>query len=406
MKKIHDADVVIIGGGAVGCSTAYHLAKKGKRVVLCEMNNIASGATGRCGGMVIHAYGRDFNIDKIGFRLMCTKANTELMKDYQKSFEINFEFRQIGSLDIAVNEKEYEHLKDLIKIQHSLGDYEIELLDKKQTLEIIPNINSKIVFGSRFRKSDGNLNPFLLARSLCAEAQKLDVEIMCQKKVKQIITINDKVHGVLLENNLVIECESVVNATNAWASILSPETEIIPVRGIAMLTERMPILPAQPFEIYCLGDFVYGCTQTVSGNYNLGGAGPPEGPDFNYYDENIYSYEVLRVMSFITEIFPSLKNISLIRSWAGALAFSPDGLPSIGPMPNIKGLFIAAGFPEGMSWAVVSGKLIAEFIIKGKTSLPIDRLNPGRFIKKPKIVWPQPYDMTFLHDFLTQGDKN
>ena len=92
-KVIKEADVVVIGGGAVGTAAAYHLASRGKKVVLCEMRNIASGATGRCGGMVVHCYGRFVNIEKTDYRLLFTRANTEIMKDYQKAFEIDFEFR-------------------------------------------------------------------------------------------------------------------------------------------------------------------------------------------------------------------------------------------------------------------------------------------------------------------------
>jgi sarcosine oxidase subunit beta len=107
-KVLKKTDAVVIGGGAVGTAAAYNLAKKGKRVVLCEKKNIASGATGRCGGMVVHCYGRFVNIDKSDYRLMFTRGNTEIMKEYQKSFEVDFEFQQVGCLDIAIDEKEYD----------------------------------------------------------------------------------------------------------------------------------------------------------------------------------------------------------------------------------------------------------------------------------------------------------
>jgi glycine/D-amino acid oxidase-like deaminating enzyme len=99
------ADVVVIGGGAVGTSVAYHLARRGKKVVLCEARNIGSGASGRCGGMVVHCYGREVNINKTDLRLMYTRANTEIMKEYARGFEIDFELRQVGCLDIVVDEE-------------------------------------------------------------------------------------------------------------------------------------------------------------------------------------------------------------------------------------------------------------------------------------------------------------
>lgn len=409
IKVINKADVVIIGGGAVGTSAAYHLAKRGKKVILCEMRNIASGATGRCGGMVVHCYGRDLNIEKTDYRLMFTRANTEIMKEYQKTFEIDFEFRQVGCLDIAINEEEFEHLKELIEIQRSLGDNEIQLLDKKETLTVMPNLNPKLIFGSRFRKSDGNLNPFLLARSQALEAQKLGAVIMTNTKVEKIIIENGQVQGVRIKDD-IIETGWVVNATNGWASQLTDDIGVIPVRELAMITERLPKLPPQPFEMLCFGEFAYGATQTASGNYNLGGPGPARPPDYDYYDETIYCDEVIRVTTYVGEIFPSLKNISIIRSWVGTMAFTPDGMPSIGPMPGIKGLFLAVGYPAGMAWAAVSGKLASEYICEGKTSLPIDKMDPGRFIGKEKISWPKRYDLTVCHDFLTKviykGGKN
>ncbi len=403
-KVLKKADVVVIGGGAVGTSAAYHLSLKGKKVILCEMGNIASGATGRCGGMVVHCYGRDLNIDKTDYRLMFTRANTEIMKQYQNTFEIDFEFRQVGCLDIAISEEEFEDLKRLVKIQSSLGDDEIELLDKKETLEAMHNLNPDLIFGSRLRGSDGNLNPFLLARAQAVEAQKLGAEILTHTRVDGIVVSNNEVQGVRI-NDTIIESEYAVNATNGWASLLTEGTEVIPVRELAMVTERLPELPPQPFEMLCLGDFAYGATQTASGNYNLGGPGPARPPDYDYFDERIYPDEILRVMSYITVIFPALSEVAVIRSWVGAMGFTPDGMPSVGPMPGIKGLFLTAGYPAGMSWAAVSGKLAAEYICDKETSLPIDRMDPGRFIGKPKIKWPQPYDLTVCHDFLTGGDN-
>ncbi len=401
MSSIIDkADVVVIGGGAVGTAAAYHLSAGGKKVILCEMKNIASGATGRCGGMVVHCYGRDLNIEKADYRLKFTRANTEIMKEYKSTFEIDFELRHVGLLDVAINEKESEELKRLTNIQKSLGDDEIRYLDKKETLDIMPNLNPNLVFGSRWRPSDGNLNPFLLARSQAWEAQKLGAKIMTNIEVKEVIIKNDVVAGVQLEDG-VIEAEWVVNAANGWASLLTEDIDIVPVRELAMVTERLPELPAMSFEMLCFGEFAYGATQTATGNYNLGGPGPPAPPKYDYYDENITAEEVIKVMSYIGEIFPTLKEVSVIRSWVGTMAFTPDGMPSIGPMPGIKGLFITAGYPDGMSWAAVSGKIASEYICKGKSSMPIENLDPGRFIGKEKVIWPQPYDLTVCHEHLT-----
>jgi sarcosine oxidase subunit beta len=395
------ADVVVIGGGAVGTSAAYHLARRGKKVVLCEARNIGSGASGRCGGMVVHCYGREVNINKTDLRLMYTRANTEIMKEYARGFEIDFELRQVGCLDIVVDEEEYAGVAELIRIQRSLGDEEIVLLDRKQTLEVMPNLNPQMIYGSRLRPSDGNLNPLKLCRAQALEAARLGARILTGTPVQEVLTAGGRVQGVRTEAG-VIEAPWVMNATNGWAEGLTPGLEVIPVRELAMVTERLPELPPQPFEMLCLGDFAYGATQTASGNYNLGGPGPARPPDYDYYDERIWADEVFRVMSYIARIFPELAEVSVIRSWVGTMGFTPDAMPSIGPMPGVEGLFVAAGFADGMAWAAVTGKLAAEHICDGRTSLPLDALDPGRFIGKPKTDWPQPYDLSICHEFLAK----
>jgi sarcosine oxidase subunit beta len=264
----------------------------------------------------------------------------------------------------------------------------------------MPNLNEDLIAGSRLRSSDGNLNPFKLTRAQGLEAVKLGAEIRTHARVDEILLSNGAVQGVRVQDS-IIEAPFVVNAANAWAGQLTQNLEIIPVRELAMVTERLPLLSPQPFEMLCLGDFAYGATQTVSGNYNLGGPGPPKPPDYDYYDERIYPDEVFRVMSYIGVVFPGLADVSVIRSWVGTFAFTPDGMPSIGPMPGLDGLVVIAGFTDGMAWAAISGKLAAEYICDGGTSLPIDALDPGRFVGRPKIQWPQPYDLTVCHDFLT-----
>jgi len=75
-------------------------------------------------------------------------------------------------------------------------------------------------------------------------------------------------------------------------------------------------------------------------------------------------------------------------------------------MPGVKGLFVTGGYPAGMSWAAVSGKLTAEYICTEKTSIPLDFVDPGRFIGKPEMRWPQPYDLTMLHEHMLKMEED
>ena len=137
VSNVMTADVVIIGGGVMGTATAFQMAKAGLDVILCEMRTLGSGASGRCGGMVVHCYGREANIDKTDQRLLFTRENTRMLKEFQQELDIDYEFRQIGCVDIATTEEEWQLMQDLIKTQRSLGDDENQLLDKQQLQELI-----------------------------------------------------------------------------------------------------------------------------------------------------------------------------------------------------------------------------------------------------------------------------
>ena len=395
------AEVVVVGGGAMGVSCAYHLAKRGVEVVLCEMRNLASGATGRCGGMVVQLYGRLLNIEKTKERLALTQENNRLLEEWQEELG-DIEFKKEGCLDIAVDEEEWDMFKRLTDIQRSLGDSEVELLDRRQTLEVMSSLPEYIV-GSRYRSSDGNLNPFKLTYLLAREAKRHGASIFPHTKIEEIIENDGKIVGVRTQRG-IIRTQWVVNATNAWASLLTAEVSIAPVREVAMVTEQVPALKCCPFEIRCGGEFAFGTTQTKTGGIILGGPAPPcDGKD--YYDEYVTLSETMKCGNYLRELMPSLGEINIIRSWVGTMAFSPDGIPDIGLAPEKEGLIIAAGFAAGMSQVGVVGRIVADLITEGNTSFSMQIYDPKRFAGK-KIEWPaQPWDLGTLHQFFEQKQR-
>ena len=400
MKIPDQCDVVVIGGGVMGCSSAYHLAKEGMDVVLYEMRNIASGASGRCGGMVVQLYGRELNIDKTVERLALTKENNRMLLDLQEELG-DFEFRIRGSLDVFMEEKEVEEGKRLYDVQRKLGDDEIEFLDAKQTRAVMPSLPDSVL-GSRYRASDGNLNPFKFCHVMAKAAKKLGVRVFTHTKVEEILENNGIVKGVRTPFGET-KAKWVINATNAWASKLTPEIAITPVRQLAMVTERVPDLKCCPFEIPAPGYYAWGTTQTKSGNIVVGGPGTMEKERFkemdDHFDEKVTLSETAECAKYLKVLMPKLKEINIIRVWAGAMGFTQDGIPNIGFVPGKEGLIIVAGFAAGMSQGAVVGRIISDLVTQGTTSFPIEIYDPKRFIGK-KVEWPsQPYDLGILHEF-------
>ncbi|MGB9677092.1 MAG: NAD(P)/FAD-dependent oxidoreductase [Candidatus Ratteibacteria bacterium] len=396
-KKV---EIIVIGAGLMGCSIAYYLSRGKKEVIVFEKDNIASGASGRNGGQVIQLEGRDKNPETIKARLEITKENNKILKNLEKELNFNLEYQKIGSLDIALTKEEWEDIKETVKAQKKAGDKEIEILNKRETLNLCPLLTDN-VFGARFRKSDGTINPFFLTYGFAFSAQKLGARIFTHTPVKKIIKENGKVKGVELENGEKIYSDVVINATNAWSIFLCPEIDILPLRQVAVVTEPVAKLPVYPMEAFIDGDAIFTTTQTKSGNLVAGGFRTQARERNLHYDETVEPIELLGSSAIFKRIFKGLENISIIRSWSGVMAVTGDCLPCIGKYPETENLYIAAGFLNGMAYGPIVGKVISELIVYGKTSLNIDIFKPERFYKK-KINWPEFYNYTILAEFFAR----
>jgi len=389
--------VLVIGGGLVGTCTAYYLTKMGREVILLEQRGIASGASGRNGGMIMKIDGRDTSPEEIIKRWAYVGENDRLLNGLIEEFDDDFGIMRRGSLDIAFTEEEAELLQSLVTMQRQdTGDEEIQYLDGSRLRKISPLLDRQCL-GARFRPSDGCLFPFRLINALCARAAEAGAEIHTWTKVEEIL-FDSGVAGVRTEEG-IIEADAVVVAANAWTAALLPGIPVVPLRSLAVLTEPVPPVPVITFEAELKGKIIYGCTQTERGNILVGG--PPEVPvgREGQFNESV-SLEEMRInASIIPALFPRLKDISIIRTWAGAMGATPDGLPCVGSVGKNRGLYVAAGYANGLSWGVVTGKLLAQLVAEGESSISLDTLDPARFERKV-YDWPKEYDYTILAEYL------
>ncbi|MCM8763814.1 MAG: FAD-binding oxidoreductase, partial [Candidatus Omnitrophica bacterium] len=395
MEQIPDkTEIIVIGAGLMGCSIAYQLSKEKKEVLVFEKRNIASGASGRNGGQVIQLEGRDKNPETIIKRLEVAKENNKILTDLEKELNFQFEYQRIGSLDIALNQEEWKDIKETVKIQKQAGDKEIELLSKKEVLKMCPMLTEQ-VFGARYRESDGTINPFFLTHGFAFNAMKNGAKIFTHSPVKKIISENGIINGVELETGKRIKSEIVINATNAWSYFLCPEIDILPLRQVAVVTEPVANLPVYPMEAFIDGDAIFTTTQTRSGNLVAGGFRTQARTRNLHYEESVKPIEISGSSAIFKRVFKGLKDVCIIRSWSGTMAVTGDCLPCIGKYPETENLYIAAGFSNGMAYGPVVGKLMAELVVYGKTSIPVDIFSPHRFYNK-QIDWPEFYNYTIL----------
>ncbi|MBN1676347.1 MAG: FAD-binding oxidoreductase [Kiritimatiellae bacterium] len=396
-------EIVVIGAGLVGCGVTYQLARRGRRVLLLERRNIASGATGRCGGMVMKIDGRDTRPAEIAKRWRFVSENDRMLDAFPEELEADIGLWRRGSLDIACRDEEMDQLQAIWRMQKTeLGDEEIQLLDARALHALSPVLSERCK-GARYRPSDGCLDPFQLTHALVRKACELGAAVRTWCPVREIVTEAGRVAGVRTDAGL-IPCDAVVNATNGWAASLTPELPVVPLRALAVITEPAPALPALTFEAELSMKIVYGCTQTRRGNILVGG--PPEKPATmtEQFDETVSRRELAFNSSVLTEFFPGLARLNVIRAWSGAMGNTPDGMPCVGRVSSCEGLYVAAGYPNGMSYAPVTARLLAELIAEGDSSIPLDALDPNRFAGI-SYTWPERYDYTVLAEYLDRAGQ-
>lgn len=394
MKKY---DVIIVGGGLAGAAMLYNLSCAGLRTLLLERHNIASGATGRNGGQVIQLDGRDRDARAIMNRLQYSRNTVALLKDYRTLLKTDFEFRQVGSIDVAATEEECEDLKTLCDMQIRAGDDEVEYLDRQSLHEIAPCLGD-FLLGARYRWSDGNLYPFNLAFGLIERAVEAGAEVLTWCGVKRIVIESGKVRGVETEDGKYAT-DRVVLATSAWTKELFPELKVIPLRSHAALTEEIPLVGGSAFEVVFDGEIIYGSTQFNNGHILLGGGPDRPRTEKEQYDYTMSWRDTLKNASLLARLFPALAQVNILRCWAGTMGTTPDGLPLVGESGIAEGMYVIAGFPNGMAFIPYLAKLLSTLVEGGEPERSLEIFDPDRFAHM-KIELPETYNYTILADYL------
>lgn len=370
MKMRNKAEVVIIGGGITGCGVAYNLAKKGLRdVVLLEKDFLSSGATGRCGGGIRQQFTTEWNIKlAMGSVKKFEKMNEEL--------GVDIEYEEGGYLVITDDEKELEEFKKNVKLQNKLG-LDSKLITPSEAKEIVPYLNKKNILGATFCQSDGHAYPFRVVQGYAKKAEEMGVEINKFTEVKGIKKENGEIKSVLT-NRGEIKTNIVVNAAGGYSreigKMLDVEMPNKPFRHEILATERYKHI-LDPMII----SFKYGIyfSQQKHGEI-VGGIGDPNEPS-SYNTKSSLRF-VERFTDALGRIVPVFKNLNIVRQWAGFYDVTPDAKPILGYTEGIDTLIQANGYSgHGFMLAPKVTELVAELIVNGKTSMPIDELNLKRF---------------------------
>lgn len=380
----NSAEVVIIGAGISGCSTAYNLAKKGlKNIVVLEKSYICSGSTGRCGAGVRMQWGTEMNC-RIAKKSIEFYEHANEILEYDKDVD----FKQSGYLLVADTDREIEQFKRNIEVQHACG-IPSRLLSLEEAKEIVPHLNINMLRGAAYCAKDGFLNPFKTTDAFYKAAKRLGVEFYTFTEVTGIKVAKGKIVGVDT-NKGFISTNIVVNATNAYSKNICHMVGV----DIPVYSERHQILVTEPVEpmqdpmVMSFGLNFY-VQQSPEGSFIMGRGDANEPRDLRITSSWHFVEEMAKT---IDAILPPISKLRMVRQWAGLYNMTPDKQPIYDKSADVEGYYLCVGYSgHGFMFGPVTGIVMSEMILEEEPTIDVKMLNLNRFktgnlLLEPSVV--------------------
>ncbi len=374
-----EVDVAVVGGGIAGLSTAYWLARMGRKPVLLEAGAIAGRASGRNAGFLISGTAWPFTVlaGRIGeaatrrFWEVSTESRDLLRGELLDPGKIDCDFLPEGSWIAAMTERPQQEaaLRESAELLAGMG-FDLEW---REAAEVRRASGSGLLGGAIFQPRDGGLHSVRLCRGIARLIREAGGEVRTGWRVHAMEPEGNRIR--LVSEAGLLSAERVVLAMNAYAPALLPHLagEVRPVRGQIFATE-----PGQPRELsgvwYVNDGFEY-IRQLLDGTVLLGGARWTALETEVGYDEIPTGKVQGALEMFLRDVFPRFADLPIRHRWAGTMAFTSDGLPRTGQVPGLPGAFYVAGFNgHGMSLGFATGRWLARRTLGEETG---ELFSPG-----------------------------
>ncbi|MBI5967126.1 MAG: FAD-binding oxidoreductase [Deltaproteobacteria bacterium] len=373
------ADIVIVGGGIIGTSIAFHLARKGaKGVVLLEKGMLGEGSTSKCVGGIRAQFSTEINIR---FSLESLKT----WEHFEELTGVDLENSRVGYLFLATTEKEWTIFQANAHLQRTFG-IPVELLLPQEIKYRWPYLKVDDLQGGTFCPWDGFAGPYEALSGFIKIARKSGVKIYEGTEVQQILQDRGKITGVRTTKG-DIAAPIVINAAGPFAEevgkMAGVEVPVKPYRRQIFFTAPFPWIP-DPFPLMI--DFHRGWYFRREGQ-GLLLSGPKD--DFPSFNVNVDYDTMAEVAENSIYRVPILEKAEINRGWAGSYEISPDNHAILGEAPGVKGLFLANGFSgHGFQHSPAVGQVMADLILGEKPSMDISGLSVERFPQGQLIQEP------------------
>ncbi len=377
--------VVVIGGGVVGASVLYHLAKKGwTDVALVERSVLSAGSSWHAAGGV-HALNADPNIAAL-------QAYTiDLLTEIGEEAELDVGMHMTGGISVASAPERWEWLQAAYRVFQTMGIEDVRLVDPGEIAERCPIISVEGVLGGLWADREGYIDPSAVVHAYAKAARKRGADVIEHNRVVELRPRPDGTWDVVTEGG-TIRAEHVVNAAGLWAKqvgrMAGLELPVTPMEHHYLITEAIPEIAALDFELPLVVDlegFTY-MRQELDGmlvgiyeldfkHWNMDGAPWDYGVELISPDVDRISDELAMAVSR----YPVLDDAG-IKQWVnGAFTFSPDGNPLVGPVPGLRNYWSACAVMAGFLQGGGVGKSLAEWMIDGEPEEDIFGMDVARF---------------------------
>jgi sarcosine oxidase subunit beta len=376
-KMSHPAarvEVLVIGGGVIGSSIAYHLARQGRSVLVVERQEVAvepAASWASAGGV------RPQGLDPAEAPL--ARAALARWPTLSEELEADLQYRQGGHLLLAENEGEAEHLQAFVQRQHELELVDVSFLDRKAVFSLVPRLGEQVVAAS-FSPTSGQADPRLTTHAFANAAKRHGASYWTRTECLTLQRVGDRIVGAQTEQGLV-QAEQVVLATGAWSRELTGSVGIqLPLRMRvlqALLSTPAPAGILVPV-LSAVGRAI-SLKQQADSTLVLGGGwlGDPTSDGRSYTLR-----EASRAGNWAAacELFPPLRKLQCVSAWGGLQAHTPDDLPFIGSFSRLEGLTLALGSWYGFALSPAIGSFVADHVA-GRPTPELDQLSPDRIAR-------------------------
>jgi sarcosine oxidase subunit beta len=378
------ADVVVVGGGCVGASIAYHAAAAGVGSVLLleRAEELGTGSTAAAAGGFRHQFGSRINVE-------LSLASIPMIVGFEEQHGLALDVHRDGYLFLVKDEASWEGYRRDAEMQREVGA-RADLLTAEEAEELVPGIAVEGVAGATFGPDDGIADPSGLTQGYAALARRAGAAIETGVEVEGLVVEGDRVTGVRTSGE-EISAGAVVNAAGPWAGVLAAtagvDLPLEPVPRTVVVTGGFPGAPERRTLVVDTATSFY--FHREGPGVLMGMGMPDEQASFEIRVDQEFVSE--RLLPRALEVFPPLEEAAVEHAWCGLYEMTPDRHPVLGPA--MDGLYLANGFSgHGFQHSPIVGMLIAEMLTEGEAStvdvrsLALDRFARGDLVVESHFI--------------------